>query len=76
MISKKTLWASLAAFGLLLGTTSDAASAEMLDTMTKNTSQFHRIEQPLVLKVGVTIGGLTLIGLELWWFLFHKRSES
>ena len=72
MFSKKTLWASLAAFGLLLGT----ASAEMPDTMTQSASQFHRIEQPLVLKIGVTIGGLALIGLELWWFLFYKRPES
>ena len=33
---------------------------------------FRQIEQPLALKVGVVLGGLTLIGAELWWFLGRK----
>lgn len=37
---------------------------------------FEAIEQPAGLKVGVTIGGLALIGLELWWFLGSGRSKS
>lgn len=37
--------------------------------------QFSTIEQPLVVKLGVTLAGLGLIGLELWWFLLsNKRS--
>ncbi|WP_230966529.1 hypothetical protein [Nostoc sp. NZL] len=42
----------------------------------EQTSQFHHIEQPLGLKVGVAIGGLALIGIELWWFLLYKGPES
>ncbi len=34
--------------------------------------QFRTIEQPLSTKMAVTAGGLALIGLELWWFLFSK----
>jgi plastocyanin domain-containing protein len=39
-------------------------------------NQFRRIEQPLSLKIGVTIGGLALISLELWWFLFSKTKHN
>lgn len=35
--------------------------------------QFRTIEQPLALKAGVTLAGLGLIGLELWWFLFSNK---
>lgn len=38
--------------------------------------QFPRIHQPLALKVAVTLGGLGLIGLELWWFLFSKTKAQ
>lgn len=36
---------------------------------------FEVIEQPLSVKVLMTVGGLTLIGLELWWFL-GSQSKS
>ncbi len=39
-----------------------------------NVKSQEAIDQPLGLKVGVTIGGIALIGLELWWFLFSKSS--
>lgn len=35
-------------------------------------SQYQKIEQPLNLKVAVTLGGLGLISAELWWFMFSK----
>ncbi|MDP5337074.1 MAG: hypothetical protein NWQ28_00675 [Nodularia sp. (in: cyanobacteria)] len=70
MFSKNLLWASLTALGLSIGT----ASAAIPTHSSAETSQFQAVDQPLGLKVGVTIGGLALIGLELWWFLFSKSS--
>ncbi|QLE39900.1 hypothetical protein FD723_05015 [Nostoc sp. C052] len=75
MFSQKMLWGSLIALVLLTGTSS-VAFAEMPAHSPEQTSQFQRIEQPLGLKVGVAIAGLALIGLELWWFLLYKNSES
>ncbi len=37
---------------------------------------FRRIEQPLAAKIGVTVGGLSLIGLELWWFLLSRSQHK
>lgn len=34
------------------------------------------IEQPLPIKVGVVLGGLTLVGAELWWFLGRKQQKQ
>ncbi|WP_045055248.1 cupredoxin domain-containing protein [Aliterella atlantica] len=58
--------------GFLLGFTG-VASAQMPE----QTNEFRRIEQPIGLKTAVTLGGLGLIGAELWWFLFSKtRSQK
>ena len=73
MLRSKIL-ASLAV-GLLLGITSNVALAEM-PTSSSNKAQLTEIEQPLGLKVGVTVGGIALIGLELWWFLFSKTQSQ
>ena len=76
---KKTIfWGTLAGFGFLLGALSGAIAAEVpghsMESMPRSSGsgQFQRIEQPLSTKVAVTLGGLGLIGLELWWFLFSK----
>jgi plastocyanin domain-containing protein len=37
---------------------------------------FRQIEQPLPVKVGVILGGLALIGAELWWFLGRKQQQQ
>lgn len=66
------VWGSIISLGLLLGTTGVQA-AEMPAT---GGQQFRQIEQPLTLKIGVTVGGLALIGLELWWFLFSKTKHN
>jgi plastocyanin domain-containing protein len=39
------------------------------------TREVQRIEQPIHLKVGVTTLGVILMGLELWWFLWHKPTH-
>ncbi|MBW4427972.1 MAG: hypothetical protein KME50_26905 [Nostoc desertorum CM1-VF14] len=75
MFSKKMLWGSLTALMLLTGS-SGVTLAEMPAHSSEQTSQFHRIEQPLGLKVGVAIAGLALVGLELWWFLLYKNPDS
>ncbi len=66
-------WGSIISLGLLLGMTLGVQAAEMPAT---SGNQFRRIEQPLSLKVGVTVVGLALIGLELWWFLFSKTKSN
>ncbi|MBD2693658.1 hypothetical protein [Anabaena catenula] len=72
MLNQKTIWGSL--IGLLLLTSS--AVAEMPANHSMKTSEFHRIEQPFSLKVAVTVGGLALIGIELWWFIYSKSKVS
>ncbi|MEA5516151.1 hypothetical protein [Nodularia sp. UHCC 0506] len=68
MFSKNLLWASLTALSLSVGT----ASAAMPIHSSGETNKFQAIDQPLGLKFGVTMGGLGLIAVELWWFLFSK----
>jgi plastocyanin domain-containing protein len=41
-----------------------------------NGESFRQIEQPLPVKVGVVLGGLTLVGAELWWFLGRKQQQQ
>jgi plastocyanin domain-containing protein len=74
MVNKTTLVSSLASLGIALGVASGQAAAQMSSEQmqhseTEQKSQFRRIEQPLWSKSAVTVGGLGLIGLELWWFL-------
>lgn len=76
-MKKTTIISGIASFGLVLGLVSGSAVAQMPHDMnemqpTEQTEGFRRIEQPLGNKVAVTLGGLGLIGLELWWFLFSK----
>ncbi len=69
MKTKSKLCIALISLGLLAAIPAGATAAEM---PASHTNQFRRIEQPLGLKVGVTLGGLALIGAELWWFLYKK----
>ncbi len=39
-------------------------------------TQFRTIEQPLSTKMAVTVSGLALIGLELWWFLLSQPKSK
>jgi plastocyanin domain-containing protein len=69
-LKKITFWGTLAGFGFLLGAISGAIAAE---TGThQSTTQFQRIVQPIENRIAVTLGGLGLIGAELWWFVLSK----
>lgn len=83
MVNKTAIIGSLAGLGVGLGMASGVAVAQMPHdrnerhlSNTEQTGQFHRIEQPLGNKVAVTLGGLSLIGLELWWFLLSKPKSQ
>jgi len=77
MLNKKKIFTSLAGVGFFLsvaGTAFGQIPVEM--PVSQENAQFQRIEQPLGLKVAVTLGGIGLIGLELWWFLFSKSKAN
>ncbi|MEQ9232650.1 hypothetical protein [Coleofasciculus sp. E2-BRE-01] len=76
MSTKPKVLAYLISLGLLGGVAANPATAEMPEPQSQPTSQFRQIEQPLPLKVGVTVGGLALISAELWWFLFSKNKSN
>ncbi|MBE9157501.1 cupredoxin domain-containing protein [Nodosilinea sp. LEGE 06152] len=63
---------SFTSLGLAIGLATGTLAQMPHDGMAEQTGQFQRIEQPLWSKVAVTGAGLSLIGLELWWFLLSK----
>jgi plastocyanin domain-containing protein len=67
MFQKNILWATVTALGLSLGTVSATTP-----THSSGENNIHPIEQPLGVKVAVTMGGVALIALELWWFVLSK----
>ncbi|MDJ0799700.1 MAG: cupredoxin domain-containing protein [Calothrix sp. MO_167.B12] len=69
MFNKKHIYSTVISLGLLLGTSQITVAKT---PKPESPSQFQPIEQPLPLKIGVTLGGLALIGVEMWWFLFSK----
>ncbi|NJK30478.1 MAG: cupredoxin domain-containing protein [Acaryochloris sp. SU_5_25] len=69
-LQKITFFGTLAGFGFLLAAISGVMATETKKMQT--TTQIQPIAQPLENKVGVTLGGLGLIGVELWWFLLSK----
>lgn len=76
MLSKTKLRASLLGLGLILGILTSTVAAQPAAPNLQQNGKFRRIEQPLSLKVGVTLGGIALIGLELWWFQFSKTKAQ
>lgn len=79
-----TFISAIVGLGLLWGTAMGAI-AQMPDQMpdqmphtpqhtneSSRSGEFRAIEQPLQNKLLVTVAGLGLIGLELWWFLLSK----
>jgi plastocyanin domain-containing protein len=79
----KPIASGIASLGMVLGIASGNAVAQMPHNMKEmqpsqreQTGQFQPIEQPLRNKIIVTVGGLGLIGLELWWFLLSKPKSA
>lgn len=64
---------SFSAFSLLA---SEMPMPKEVNPNADRSSQFQRIEQPLVFKIAVTAGGLALIGAQLWWFLGSKPKSQ
>ncbi len=76
---KQIIASSLVSLGLGLGVISSRVVAQMpheIPPKIEQTSSFRAIEQPLWIKAAVTIGGLGLIGLELWWFLLSQPKSQ
>jgi plastocyanin domain-containing protein len=82
MLNKTKIYRSLAGLGFFLALTTNTVLAqedlevEMPASAGEQTSQFQKIEQPTSLKLAVAIGGLGLIGAELWWFMFSKTKSQ
>ncbi len=70
MLSNSQIWGSLAGLGMLLGMASGSKAVTAAHTSV-HTNQFRQIEQNDGVKIGVTVGGIALIGLELWWFIIY-----
>ena len=69
------LISSLVSFSLLCQV-KIALSASSIESELERNTQFQRVEQPLGLKGIVTVVGLGLIGLELWWFKCYKSNSK
>lgn len=76
MFNKSKMIGSLAGLGFFLALTPNITLAEMPASAEKQARQFQKIEQPFGLKLAVALGGLGLIGAELWWFMFSKTKSQ
>lgn len=79
MIKTPRFWIPLLAVATFLATGATAIAQEMSEMPGHRPSPsqgIQKIEQPLPVKAGVIVGGVTLIGLELWWFLFSKKKAQ
>ena len=75
MLNRKNIVSVIAGMGCLIAIASPQAMAQIPLEMALSKQEkvhFRRIEQPLGLKTAVTLGGIGLIWLELWWFIFSK----
>jgi plastocyanin domain-containing protein len=79
MFNQTKIYGSIAGLGLFLAFTINVALAQMKMEIQmpasagEQSSQFQKIEQPIGLKLAVALGGLSLIGAELWWFMFKSK---
>jgi plastocyanin domain-containing protein len=82
MFNQTKIYGSIAGLGFFLALTTNVALAQkemevqMPASQGEQTSQFQKIEQPIGLKLAVALGGLGLIGAELWWFMFSQTTSQ
>ncbi len=76
MLSQRIILSNLTSLAILIFIALGGQAAQIPSESATATTQFRRIEQPLALKAVVTLGGLGLIGLELWWFLFSQTKTQ
>lgn len=71
---KRKLASSLIGLLLLFGGAVEVSAAPSHTTTNDLTAPktLQPMPQPLALKLAVTLGGVALIGAELWWFLLSK----
>ena len=62
----------IAFLAVLAGLSILGSSQALANPSPSTAATFQRIEQPMSNRVAVALGGLGLIGLELWWFVFYK----
>jgi plastocyanin domain-containing protein len=79
MLKIPRIWIPLLAVATVLATGTTVTAQEMSEMpghQTNPSPGIQKIEQPLPVKAGVIVGGVALIGLELWWFLFSKKKTQ
>ncbi len=76
MSIKRKLLPSILSLGIILSMVGNKAIANSQEATMEKRNRFTKIEQPLVLKVAVTLGGLGLIGAEVWWFVLSKTKSQ
>lgn len=64
---------SLLTVGLLFTAAPETANAQLTGV---DTEEFRQIEQPIATKAAITLAGIGLMGLELWWFLLSSGQRK
>jgi plastocyanin domain-containing protein len=79
MLNIPKIWMPLLVVATVLATGTTVTAQEMSEMpghQANPSPGIQKIEQPLPVKAGVIVGGVALIGLELWWFLFSKKKTQ
>lgn len=70
----RLILSSVLSVGILLTLSSQTSASVTEHPAAQN--PFRKIEQPLIVKAGVTVAGLALIGFELWWFMGRPKNPA
>ncbi len=72
MFAKNQRYNLLLSLGLIVGVATGTAVAQISEPTSPPTEESRRADRSTSSKIAVTLGGLALIGAELWWFQFSK----